>query len=584
MPDRGLVALSVNAHCGQVHLNARYSRHVSCSPPQSGKPSSIARILRSGLTRADPAATLLNLLRSAATVSGFTLLSRVTGLARETLIASAFGAGPLTDAFFVAQRLPNMLRRMVAEGAFSQAFVPLLAQSRRQALEAGDDEAAMAATRLLVNQVATALFWALLAITIIGIVAAPALVALVASGLTADPAVFNSAVVMTRIMFPYILLVSLVALSAGILNTWQQFSLPAFTPVLLNVCIIASALGLSRFFDPPIYALALGVLLGGIAQLALQVPALMRVGMLPRISFDIRGAFADAGTRHVLSKMAPAILGVSAAQISLLINTHIASLLAPGSVSWVSFGDRLMEFPSGLLGVALGTVLLPSLSAAAREAPAERFSGLLDWGLRLCVLLALPSALALAILAEPLTAALFHYGRFDAHDVAMTAAAVRGYSIGLVALIGIKVLAPGFFARQNVSTPVRIAIIALVVTQLLNIVFVPQFAHAGLAMSISFAAWLNAGLLLAGLLRGGHFVPRPGWTKFLLQTGAACAALVALLLWAAPQFDWIALRATPGMRLGWVAALVIGGVATYGAVLLAGGIRPRQFSRESGPI
>ncbi len=516
----------------------------------------------------------LNLLRSAATVSGLTLLSRITGLARETLIASMYGAGPLTDAFFVALRLPNMLRRMFAEGAFSQAFVPLLAKSRR--------EADAPATRLLVDRVSTALFWALLAVTLLGVIAAPALIALVASGLAADPAVFDSAVVMTRIMFPYILLVSLVALSAGILNTWQSFAIPAFTPVLLNLCVIAAAVFLSRHMDPPIYALALGVLLGGLVQLAFQVPALVRIGMLPRIGIDVRAAFRDPSTRRILSLMAPAVLAVSAAQISQLINTHIASRLTPGSVSWVSFGDRLMEFPSGLLGVALGTVLLPSLSAAARDAPGERFSDLLDWGLRLALILALPSSLALAVMAVPLTSSLFHYGQFDANDVMMTAAAVRGYSVGLVALIAIKVLAPGFFSRQNVATPVRISIAALIATQLLNLIFVPTFAHAGLALSISLAAWLNAGLLLAGLLRGGHYQPRPGWLRFFAQVGVAALVMVTLLVFALPWFDWIALRETPVQRLMWLAAIVAAGMAVYLGVLLATGIRPRDFSRQRG--
>ena len=527
----------------------------------------------------------LNLLRSAATVSGLTLLSRISGLVRETLIAAVFGAGPLTDAFFVAQRLPNMLRRMFAEGAFSQAFVPLLAQTREQADTAGNLEAA----QRLINRVGTALFWAVFLITVVGVVFAPQLVTLVASGLTHDPATFASAVWMTRIMFPYILLISMVALAAGILNTWHNFAIPAITPVLLNLSMIGAALLLADRFDPPIHALAIGVLLGGIVQLALQLPALKRIGMLPRLSLNLRGAYTDPHTRRILSLMAPAILAVSAAQISLLINTHIASLLAAGSVSWVSFGDRLMEFPNGLLGVAIGTVLLPSLSAAARApddasatptAGPDRFSALLDWGLRLALLLVTPCAIALAVMAEPLTAMLYHYGQFDGRDVAMTALAVQGYAVGLIALIGIKVLAPGFFAQQNVATPVKISVASLIATQLLNLVFVPMFAHAGLALSISVAAWLNAGLLLTLLLRSGRYQPAPHWPRFLLQIGLGVTALAALLVWLVPQHDWVAMGATPLQRIGLVLAIVVAGAIVYGAVLLLSGVRPAHFARR----
>ncbi|MFK7964287.1 MAG: murein biosynthesis integral membrane protein MurJ [Burkholderiaceae bacterium] len=518
----------------------------------------------------------MNLLRSAATVSGLTLISRITGLVRETLIATVFGAGPLTDAFFVAQRLPNMLRRMFAEGAFSQAFVPLLAKTKQQAQESGD----LAQTRHLINHVATALFWALLIMTTAGIVFAPQIVTAVASGLTRDPEAFSSAVWMTRVMFPYILLISLVALSAGILNTWQNFAIPAVTPVLLNLSMIAAALLLADWFDPAIHALAVGVLLGGVVQLSLQLPALAKLGVLPRLRINVRAAYADPGTRRILSLMLPAILAVSAAQISLLINMHIASRLAPGSVSWVSFGDRLMEFPNGLLGVAIGTVLLPSLSAATLEASGNAFSELLDWGLRLALLLVAPCAIALALMAEPLTALLYHYGQFDGQDVAMTALAVKGYAVGLIALIGIKVLAPAFFAQQNVATPVKISVASLIVTQLLNIVFVPAFAHAGLALSISVAAWLNAGLLLVLLLRGDRYRPQAGWARFVMQLAAGLLVLGLLLAWWVPQFDWVALRETPLVRAGMVLGTVAAGVVAYGVTLLLVGVRPAQFARR----
>ncbi len=526
----------------------------------------------------------MSLLRAAATVSGLTLLSRITGLVRENVTASVFGASAFTDAFFVAFRLPNLLRRMFAEGAFSQAFVPILAASRESAERAGGD-AGLAATRLLVDRIATALFWSLVAVSALGVLAAPLLVWAIASGLRAQPEAFDAAIVMTRWMFPYILLVSMVALAAGILNTWRRFAVPAFTPVLLNLCFIGAALALSDRFDPPVYALAAGVVAGGIAQLAIQVPALLRIGMLPRIGLNLRAAFADPQTRRVLQLMAPAVLAVSAAQLSLLINTHIASRLAPGSVSWISYGDRLMEFPTALLGVALGTVLLPSLARARSGGDERRYSALLDWGLRLCVVAAVPCMIGLALMAEPLTALLFHYGRFTAHDVAMTRLAVGGYAIGLIGLIAVKVLAPGFYAQQDVRTPVRIALFVLAITQMLNLVTVPWLAHAGLAVSISVGALANAGLLLIGLYRRRAWRPAPGWPKFLGQVSGAAALLAAGLAVAVPRFDWIGMQAQPLERVALVLALVAGGALAYGLALLALGARPRHFvvgGRERG--
>jgi putative peptidoglycan lipid II flippase len=517
----------------------------------------------------------LNLLGAAATVSGITLLSRVTGLIRENVTASIFGASALTDAFFVAFRLPNLLRRLFAEGAFSQAFVPMLAHLRTQ----GDPEAA----RRTVDTIATALFWTLVAVSIAGVAAAPLLVWAMASGLARDAAAFESAVVMTRWMFPYILFISMVALSAGILNTWRRFALPAFSPVLLNLCFIGAALGLSSRFDPPVYALAAGVVMGGVAQLAIQVPALRRLGMLPRIRLDFVAAWRDAATRRLLSQMAPAVLSVSVAQISLVINTQIASRLAPGSVSWVTYADRLMEFPTALLGVALGTVLLPSLAKAGAESDPVEFSALLDWGLRLVVVLSLPCMVGLAMMSEALTALLFNYGRFGAHDVAMTRVAVMGYSAGLIGLIAVKVLAPGFYARQDTRTPVRIGLAVLAATQALNLVLVPVFAHAGLTLSISIGALANAGLLLWGLLREGSYRPAPGWGGFVARVFAGCAAMaIALALaFAGGGFDWVALRAQPWLRIATVLALVAGAAIVYIGVLVLAGIRPRDFLRRT---
>ena len=525
----------------------------------------------------------MNLLRAAATVSGLTLLSRITGLVRENLTAAIFGASAFTDAFFVAFRLPNLLRRMFAEGAFSQAFVPILAEFKaradRQAGSSGDGPAQ--ATRQLVDRVATAMFWSLLAVSALGALGAPLLVWAVASGLARDAAAFDAAIVMTRWMFPYILFVSLVALAAGILNTWKRFAVPAFSPVLLNLCFIGAALFLSKRFDPPIYALAAGVVLGGVAQLAIQLPALRRIGMLPRIGANPAAAFRDEQTRRVLRQMGPAVLAVSVAQISLIVNTHIASRLAAGSVSWVSYGDRLMEFPTALLGVALGTVLLPTLSRASSDGDDAAYSALLDWGLRLCVLLSVPCMIGLALMAEPLTALLFHYGRFTDRDVAMTALAVTGYSAGLLGLISVKVLAPGFYAKQDIRTPVKIALFVLALTQVLNLAFVPWLQHAGLALSISVGATGNALLLLIGLRRRGAYRPSAGWLPFALKVGAAGLAMALMLAYAVGAFDWIALRAQPLLRAGLVLGIVAGAGALYLGVLLALGVRPRHFLRRA---
>ena len=516
----------------------------------------------------------MNLLRAAATISGLTFVSRVTGLIRETLVAATFGAGPMTDAFFVAFRLPNLLRRLFAEGAFTQAFVPILAETR-----AKDP----ARTKLIADAVATALFWTLLLVSLAGVLLAPWLVYLIASGLRDDPATFEVATTLTRWMFPYILLISLVALAAGILNLWRMFAVPAFAPVLLNLSFIFAAIFLSDYFDPPIYALAAGVVIGGIAQLAWQVPALLKIGMLPRIGWAPHRSLRDPIVRRILKNMGPAVLAVSVAQFSLIINTQIASHLTPGSVSWISFGDRLMEFPTAILGIAMGTVLLPSLSQAHAEGDTRQYSALLDWGLRLCLLLAAPAMVGLALLAEPLTALMFHYGAFSANDLAMTARTVSAYSVGLFGLIAVKILAPGFFAKQDVKTPVKIAVTVLVFTQLLNLLLVPWLAHAGLALAISLGAWLNSGWLLVGLRRRGLYVASPGWGGYGIKVAAALAAMAIALWYASRHLDWAALQAQPVERAALVLGLVAGGGIVYFMVLLLLGMRPRSLLRPPRP-
>ena len=517
----------------------------------------------------------MSLFKAASTVSLLTLVSRITGLVRDLLMASAFGVSGLTDAFNVAFRIPNLLRRLFAEGAFSQAFVPVLARSKAQAGEA--------ATKLLIDAVATALAWVLLATCVVGVVAAPVLVWLLASGL--DAASFDASVLMTRWMFPYIACMSLVALSAGILNTWKHFAVPAATPVLLNLAMIAAAwLGAPWFASmgiEPIYAMAAGVMLGGILQLGVQVPALHRRGLLPRIGLGwsrLRAAWRDSGVRQVLSLMLPALLGVGVAQLSLLINTQIASHLASGSVTWLFYADRLMEFPTALLGVALGVVLTPQLAAARASEDAARYSQMLDWGLRLVLLLALPCAAALLAFATPLIATLFHHGRFSAGDVERSAVALALYGIGLVGLVAVKVLAPGYYASLDIRTPVKIAIAVLVITQAFNLILVPLLQHAALTLSIALGAMINAGWLLTGLIRRGSYRPQRGWGVFGAQVLGATLLMSSFLVWGARRFDWVGTAALP--RAGLLTAIIVGAAVIYFGALLASGVRLRALLRR----
>jgi putative peptidoglycan lipid II flippase len=518
----------------------------------------------------------MSLFKAASTVSLLTLASRITGLARDLLMAALFGATALTDAFYVAFRIPNLFRRVFGEGAFSQAFVPVLAATR----EKHGDEGAKA----MVDHVSTVLFWALLLLCIVGVVGAPLLVWALASGLRQTPQAYDAAVVMTRWMFPYIGFMSLVALAGGILNTWKRFAVPAFAPVLLNVSLITSMLVLVPLFRrwgiEPIYSQCAGVMVGGVLQLAIQVPALRRIGQWPRIGATfsaLRDASRDEGTRQVLRLMLPALLGVSVAQISLLINTQIASYLQPGSVSWLNAADRLMEFPTALLGVALGVVLMPQLASARAGGDSDRYGALLDWGLRLVVLLTVPCSAALLVFAQPLVATLFHYGAFQDRDVVQVGLALAGYGTGLVGLVAIKVLAPGYFASHDMKTPMRIAIVSLVATQLLNIALVPRLQHAGLALSIGLGALLNAGWLLLGLWRRGSWKPAPGWPRFLLQVVAATALLAAFLAWTSMRFDWLGLRGQAPLRIGLLAALLAASALLYFGALAAAGLRLRQF-------
>ncbi|MBC7489517.1 MAG: murein biosynthesis integral membrane protein MurJ [Glaciimonas sp.] len=515
----------------------------------------------------------MNLHKTLATVSGMTMLSRVAGLIREILFASTFGASAFTDAFNIAFRIPNLLRRLFAEGAFSQAFVPILGEYKNKK---GQD-----ATKHLVDHVATVMVWVMLTSCIIGILASPLLIYFIATGMQNDPGAFNASIVMTRIMFPYIGFMSFVALAGGILNTWHEFKIPALTSVLLNLAFIVASLFVAPYIAQPIYAMAFAVLVGGILQVAIQIPALRKIGMIPRIMWNPLVGLRDSGVRRVLKKMCPAVFAVSAAQISLMINTNIASRLEPGSVSWLSYGDRLMEFPTALLGVALGTILLPSLSKANANADHREYSSILDWGLRLTFLLALPSAVGLATLSIPLTATLFYHGKFDAISVIMTSQILIAYGIGLIGLIVVKILAPGFYAKQDIKTPVKIALAVLIATQLMNSIFIPIFAVAGLALSISIGACMNAGLLLCSLLRRGIYKPEQGWVLYFMRLLGALSLMAGVALWSGEHFNWVGAHTSSLARIGALLLVLAACGVTYFGALMFMGFRFRDFKRIS---
>ena len=509
----------------------------------------------------------MNLLGAAASVSGMTFLSRITGFIRDVLIAVMFGAGAATDAFIVAFRIPNLLRRLFGEGAFSQAFVPIIGEYRGRR---GEE-----ATRELAANVLGYLAGTLFVVTLVGVVAAPLIVYVTASGFAKDADKFALAVTLVRICFPYILFISLVSFAAGLLNTYGAFKVPAFTPVLLNLSFIAFILLVAPRLERPILALAWAVFVGGLVQLLFQIPFLRRIGMLSRP----RWKPGDEGVLRILKLMGPAILGVSVAQISLVINTQIASHLPNGSVSWLYYADRLLEFPSALLGVALGTVLLPSLVRHhAADDPAS-YSRLLDWGLRLSLVFALPAALALGMLAVPLLSTLFWHGQFLREDVIMTRHALIAYAVGLAGLILVKVLAPGFYARQNIRTPVRVAIVTLVATQVMNLALVPWLAHAGLALAISIGACFNAGWLWLLMARSGDYRAEPGWAAFLFKIAVALYLMGGALWYGmGSEASWFEITATA--RAIKLALVIVGGATAYFAALAVMGFRLRDFVRH----
>lgn len=509
----------------------------------------------------------MNLLKSLATVSSMTMVSRVLGFVRDAIIARFFGAGMATDAFFVAFKLPNLLRRIFAEGAFSQAFVPILAEYKSQQ---GEE-----ATRTFLAYVSGLLTLILAVVTLVGIIAAPIIIMITAPGFADSQDKFALATTMLRITFPYIFLISLASLAGAVLNTWNRFSVPAFVPTFLNLSMIGFTLFATPYFDPPALALAVSVVVGGIFQLLYQLPHLKKIGMLvlPKISFK------DSGVCRVLKQMGPAIFGVSVGQISLIINTIFASFLISGSVSWMYYADRLMEFPAGVLGVALGTILLPSLARCFAKGDCDQYSELLDWGLRLCFLLALPSTVALGVISKPLISSLFEYGQFTHNDTLMTQHALIAYSIGLIGLILIKVLAPAFYSRQDIKTPVKIAIISLILTQGMNLAFIGPLKHAGLSLSIGLAACFNAGLLFYQLRKKGFYTPLAGWRLFLTRIIIA-VILMSAVLWAGAELlpDW----STGSMliRISRLFLLVSVGIMVYFGSLMAMGFKIKQFIKR----
>lgn len=499
-----------------------------------------------------------NLLRSLANISGMTFISRVLGFVRDTLMASAFGAGVVTDAFYIAFRLPNLLRRIFAEGAFSQAFVPILAEYKnRQSIYE---------TKSFIADISGLLSLILIIFTALGIIFSGAIILITAPGFSSDPTKFMLAATLLKITFPYILFISLTSLVGSILNTWGIFAITAFTPTILNICWIIAILFLRHYFAQPIIAIAWGVFIGGFLQLLFQLPSLKKIGMLtwPRLNFK------DKAVKRVLVLMIPAIFATSISQISIIINTIFASFLPNGSISWMNFADRIMEFPTGILGVALGTILLPNLSKHASDKNSELFSKTLDWGARLCLLLALPATIGLAIIAKQLTMTLFMHGKFTMFDAIMTERALIAYSVGLLGLILVKVFAPGFYANQNIMTPVKIAIFSLICTQIMNIIFVGPFKHAGLALAISLGACINAGNLCYQLIKKGIYQPQKGWLIFsikLIIANAIMAIILKLALIFLP-FDFIA--ATSVRIISLLILLFVAGCAYFISLFLLG--------------
>ncbi|MCW9015072.1 MAG: murein biosynthesis integral membrane protein MurJ [Gammaproteobacteria bacterium] len=511
------------------------------------------------------------LLKSTAIVGVMTFMSRILGLARDIIFATLFGASGGTDAFFVAFKIPNFMRRLFAEGAFSQAFVPVFSEYR--------ETRSREALKDLINHVAGSLGGLLLIISIIGSLASPLLVMLFAPGFWDEANRYALTSEMLRITFPYIFFIALTAFAGGILNSYNQFSVPAFTPVLLNLCLIGAAVWASPLFEQPVMALAWGVALAGITQLVFQFPFLLKLGLMPRPKYQRN----HEGVSKIIKLMIPAIIGSSVAQINLLFDTIIASFLVAGSVSWLYYSDRLVEFPLGVFGIALATVILPSLSKQHARQSAEQFNQTLDWALKLVLLIALPAALGLLLLAAPLLATLFNYGEFDLRDAQMASMSLMAYALGLPAFVAIKILAPGYYARQDTKTPVKIAIKAMIANMFLNVLFVVPMVvwsidgpHTGLALATSASAYLNAGLLYRGLRQQGIYSPLPGWGKLNLQMLIANLTMTGFLLYFSPSLEiwnqWQLME-----RIPYLLGFVVISIALFSLSLFISGFRPRHL-------
>lgn len=493
------------------------------------------------------------------------MLSRILGFVRDLVLARMFGADAATDAFFVAFKIPNFLRRLFAEGAFSLAFVPVLTEYRSR--RSNED------LREFIDRMAGTLGLVLFLTTLVGVVAAPLLVMLFAPGFIGeDEGKYELAVEMLRLTFPYLFFISLTAFAGSILNAHNRFGVPAFTPVLLNLSLIGCAFWLSPHMDQPVIALAWGVLLAGSVQFMFQFPFLHQLGLTPRP----KPGFRDQGVMRVMKLMVPALFGVSVSQLNLLLDTLIASFLVSGSISWLYYSDRLMEFPVGILGVALGTVILPNLSRKHAEKSPEAFSNTLDWALRVMVLLGTPAAVGLMLLAGPMLATLFYSDAFSDQDVAMSTRSLMAYAPGLMAIILIKVLAPGFYARQDTRTPVKIGITAMAVNMLLNLLLVFPLAHAGLALATSLSSALNAYLLYRGLRNAGIYRPKAGWGGILARVGFASAVMAALIVLGAGEItDWLLMDSWE--RIGFLALWISAAALLYFVLLYLSGIRPSHF-------
>ncbi|MDA8961826.1 murein biosynthesis integral membrane protein MurJ [Congregibacter sp.] len=514
------------------------------------------------------------LLRSSAVVGTMTMLSRVLGLARDVILAAVIGASANADAFFIAFKIPNFLRRLFAEGAFAQAFVPVLAECR--------ENGGQAAVKALVDRVAGVLGGVLFLLTALTLLAAPLVAGLFAPGYIAQPEKFALTADLIRITFPYLMLISLTGMCGAILNSYGRFAVPAFTPVLLNLSLIGAALLAAPYFAEPAFALAWGVLFAGLIQLMFQMPFLYRLDLVPKPRWEPR----HPGVRQVMTLMIPALFGVSVSQLNLLFDTVLASFLPTGSVSWLYYSDRLTELPLGVFAIAVATVIMPTLAAHKSAARDEDYSKTLDWAVRCVLLVGVPASLALLLLAEPILISLFHYGALSERDIAMSALSLRAYSLGLCAFMLIKVLAPGFYARQDMVTPVRIGIKAMVANMVMNVIFVVPLmfyfgvGHVGLALATSLSAFLNAGLLWRGLLRAGVYHFDPQWRRYLIRLVFACLCMGLALFFATPdQASWLSWH-WDQRALG-ILTLCGLGLTVY---LLALGVGGARFSDLRAPV